>query len=421
MPPRRAKRFLKALLVYSAIIAGTLLVLDGVLILTGLFPPTLNPGDPDLGWRSGAATGRFETNKCTEFATGEVVSYQRNEDGVRTSLSRSARDSGSSRVRIAISGDSQTDLCAPNPETHAGALESELALQGIPAVALSYGAGRYSPLQYYLAFRKILRPYRPTAFVMNVYTGNDFYDILRVDDRPHFVPSGGGYAIAPPVWFLYDDPQAVHRSRVLHALRTLSDKAGIRGLYLRTQELRHLAAAQGKGFGTVVGYLRDLWRARDKSVGYPEAFTAQMLNQQLFFHRFPASREEGFRRLRALMVLVREENPGVLLVMSPLPSYELAGQQPVDSALLRTLERLPISYREGVQQERELYESLRSLAAEQRWLFVDNLSALQAYQGSERLYNEFDYHLLPVASALIGRAQAAVLLEELRKAPNRKP
>ena len=88
----------------------------------------------------------------------------------------------------------------------------------------------------------------------------------------------------------------------------------------------------------------------------------------------------------------------------------------MDEALLRTLRRLPVSYEEGVHQERGLYESLRAAASEQGWLFVDNLAALQAYHGSERLYNGFDYHLLPVASALIGRAQAAALRDHLPRA-----
>jgi hypothetical protein len=413
----RARRFWAGTLTYAAIVVGTLVLLDVALIGLGLFPPVSNPGDPDLGWRPSDATGRFEVGRCTEFSTGETISYGRNEDGVRTALSRASINSDSTHVRIAVTGDSQTDLCAPNPETHAGVLESELVSDGVPAVVLAYGSGRYSPLQDYLAFRKILRPYHPAALVMNVYTGNDFQDILRVDDRPHFVPADSGYTIADPVWYLLDDPRTRLRSRVLFALRSVEDRLGIRRLYLRTKELRQLAAAQGKGLPTVYAYMKDLWKAKERTVGYSDALAAQMLGQQLFFHHLPGSREESLRRLRALMTLIRRENPGLILVMSPLPSYELLQQQPVDSALLRALRRLPITYEEGVRQEGALYESLRTLAGEQGWLFVDNLAALKTYRGSERLYNGFDYHLLPVASALIGRAQAAALRDHLARAP----
>ncbi len=415
MTASRAKRILSGTLTYAGIVVITLLGIDGICIAFGLFPPTYNYGDPDLGWRPTAATGKMHLDRCVEFSTGATAQFQRNEDGVRTGVSREQIQSDSTSVKIAVVGDSQTDLCAPNEQVHSGVLESELVSHGIRALALSYGAGRYSPLQDYLAFRTVLRPYRPQVLVMNVYTGNDAYDMLRADDRPHFVAESTGYRIAAPVWFLLDDPKVQYRSRVLFAMRSLADKSGLRSVYFRLSELRRLAAQQGGGLSAVVAYMRDLVRAREPTVGYPDAFSAQILNQQLFFHRFPSAQEESLRRIRALMALVRSENPGMLLVMSPLPSYELTGEQPVDEALLRTLKRLPITYQEGVSQERALYERLRVLAAEEQWVFVDNLAALQAYHGPERLYNNFDYHLLPVASSLVGRAQAAAILDTLRR------
>ena len=103
--------------------------------------------------------------------------------------------------------------------------------------------------------------------------------------------------------------------------------------------------------------------------------------------------------------------------LSPLPSYQLVQEKPVDQALLSTLSRLPITYEEGVQEERALYDTLAVLAEETGWLFVDNLRSLQAYRGRERLYNDFDYHLLPVASAIIGAEQAAVVSSSLESLP----
>jgi hypothetical protein len=415
MTASRVKRILAGALLYAGIIAATLLVVDVVCMALGLFPPTYNYGDPDLGWRSGITTGRMSFGRCLEFSTGDTIIYARNEDGVRTNLSRQEILADSTDIKIGVTGDSQTELCAPNTQTHFGVLEAELVAHDVPAVTLTYGAGRYSPLQGYLAFRKILRPYHPRVLVLNVYTGNDLYDILRADDRPHFVAADSGYRIAAPVWYSLDDPKVKRTSRVLFALRELGDKVGVRQLFLRFVELRRLGAQEGAGFGTILAYMRDLWKAREPTVGYPDAFTAQILNQQLFFHHFPGSQEESLRRMQALMSLIRTENPGLILVMSPLPSYELVGEHPVDSALNRTLQRLPINYEEGQQQEKALYKRLRGLATDQGWIFVDNLAALQAYRGGERLYNDFDYHLLPVASALVGRAQAAALLDTLRR------
>lgn len=418
MANSKASGFLKNLLVYAVIIVVTLAMLDGICIALGLFPPVMNYGDADLGWRSGLATGHMSIGKCVEFSTGDTITFQRNEDGVRTSLTRAAILADSQRLRIGVSGDSQTDLCAPNDQIPGGVLEATLDARGHPATVLTYGAGRYSPLQAYLAFRKILVPYRPDVFILQVYTGNDLYDILRADDRPHFESTGSGYRIAEPVWYTLDDPKVHRRSRVLAMLRTLGDRIGVRQTLLRVAELRRVGSQNGASMMNIFSYMRDLYKAREPSVGYPDAFSAQMLNQQLFFEHFPAAREESIRRMRELMILIRRENPGVTLVMSPIPSYELVGGQQVDSTLLRVLKRLPMGYDEGRRQEGGFYDRLHDLANEQQWIFVDDLAALRSYTGSARLYNSFDYHLLPNASALVGQAQAEALL---RAMPREKP
>jgi len=409
------KRLLLTAAKYSGIVLATLLAVDGACIALGVFPPTYEYGEPDVGWVASPPTGVMHEDRCTDYATGTTYRYTRNEDGVRTDRSAAELLADSERYLIAVTGDSQTDLCAPNPQTHAGVLESALNASGLRTSVLAYGAGRYSPVQDYVVFKKALLKYHPDAFVLNLYTGNDFYDVLRVDDRPHFVRTDSGYAVAPPVWYLYDPPGVRRRSRVLFAVRSVAKRTGIQGFVQRLQVLRALAAEQGKGLGTVLAYMNDLRKSTEPSVGYPAALSAQMLNQQLFFHRFPESRAESVRRIRALLALIRRENPGLGLVLSPLPSYELVQQQPVDSALLRTLARLPITYEGGLQEERALYDTLQVLARETGWLFVDNLRPLQAYHGPHRLYNDFDYHLLPAASEIIGRAQAQALMASRRE------
>lgn len=409
----RARRTLRVTLTYAAIIGATLLLVDGVCIALGLFPPSYDYGDPDIGWRPAPATGHMAIGRCVDFSTGRIVTYQRNEDGVRVDRMKAQLAADSLQLLIAVTGDSHTDLCSSNAQLHSGVLESRLAASGLPVTVLSYGAGRYSPLQDYLAFRTVLRPYHPGIFILNVYTGNDFYDLLRADDRPHFVASDSGYRIAPPIWYSLEDPSIQRRSRVAFAARKLGDKLGLRQIYFRVSELRRLGAQEGKGIPTVVAYMRDLLKAREPTLGYPDALAAQMLNQQLFFQHFPASQDESLRRMRALMEMIRRENPDLLLVLSPLPSYELVGEQPIDTALVHVLGRLPVTLEEGRQQELQLYRRLEALAGAESWIFVDNLAALQVHSGPERLFNDFDYHLLPAASALIGEAQAAALFDTL--------
>ena len=412
-PPRQGKR-VRATLTYFAIVIATLVVVDIILVGFDLFPPTMSYGDPDLGWRPAEATGHMALGRCVEVMSGRIIDYSRNEDGVRTDRSRAQLANRASGIAIGVVGDSHTDLCSTNEQLHSGVLESALHSDGLDATVFTYGAGKYSPVQEYLAYRLVLKPYRPQVLVVNLYTGNDFYDILRVDDRPHFESRADGYTMAPPVWYSRDDPSVRYRSRVLFALRSMAEAVGVRRLYLRVSELRRVAAQQGAGLATVAAYMRDLWKAREPAVGYPDAFTSQMLNQQLFFYHFPPSQAESIRRIRALMAMIKDENPGVVLVMSPIPSYQLAGTLPVDSVFLRTVARVPVSYDEGAAQERALYDTLRVAADELGWIFVDNLSALQAYRGKGRLYNDVDYHILPAASALIGNAQAAALVDTLK-------
>ena len=114
------------------------------------------------------------------------------------------------------------------------------------------------------------------------------------------------------------------------------------------------------------------------------------------------------------MELARREYPDMVLVLSALPSYQLVTPPAAaDSAFRATLERLPVPYEQGAQMESELYDALGALANETGWLFVDHRPVLRAYQGQERLYNDFDYHFTVPASAIIGQAQAEVILQHL--------
>ena len=410
----RWSRILRPTVTYLGILAATLAGIDLALNMLGLFTPTHRYGDAELGWRPARASDSMQVERCIEESTQEKISFVRNEDGVRTHVSARTLLKDTAGLRIAVTGDSQTDLCARNVETHAGVLERELNTQGVDAIVLPFAAGKYSPLQAYLAFRAVPREYHPQAMVMNIYTGNDFYDMLRVDDRPHFVSTDTGYRIAEPVWFMYDNPTLRRRSRVLYALRSLADQVGLRSTVLQARLLRRLAAEHGYGMSGVLPYMRDLRKSAEPSLGYPTALTAQMLNQQLFFQHFSGAREEALRRVRALMELVQRENPGMLVVMSPLPSYQLAGRRPLHEALSQTLERLPLTNDGGVREEEALYERLRALASEFGWPFADNLAALRRYNGDGPLYNDFDFHLLPAASEVIGQEQARVLLRYLR-------
>jgi hypothetical protein len=403
----RLRRFLLAASRSIGVILLALVLVDILCISLGLFPPRLEYGDPDVGWLP-PITGKIVLDSCVD-ANGRWIYHYRNEIGVRTSRSVAELTRDPRPFVVAAVGDSQSDLCVANEVNHPGVLEAGLNARGVESVVLPFGVGRYSPLQAYLLYETRLKQYNPDVLLMNFYTGNDFNDLLRIDDRPFFVLSGQGYEIHKPIWYRYDDPDSAKRSRVLFLLRSILTRTGVRQLYQRVSFLRRMTAEEGKGFGTVFAYMNDLRRSIEPTVGYEAAFTAQILNQQLFFHHFPKSKAESVRRTRALMEMITKRNPGVLLIMSPLPSYQLALGTAVDDSYRRVLGRLPLTLEEGVKEEEELYYTLRELAGELGWLFIDNLDPLRRYNGPERLYNDFDYHLTLTASAIVGNVEAEAL------------
>ena len=405
----KARRLAIGLLVYALVTALTLLGVDGVLIAMNLFPPRYDFGHPTVGWVSAHATGRMAKDSCGNLATKQTVVFTRNEDAMRTTHSAQELRQNAGIFKVAVSGDSHTELCEPTERVHFGVMERELNSLKLQSAVFAFGAGKYSPLQAYLAVREPIQRYSADAFVLNLYTGNDFMDMLRVDDRPYLEPHGTGYRIAEPVWYQLDSPHKRRNSRVLSLMESAYEKTGLRRILLRVDYLGDIASSQNAGLLDVAAYMNDLRKASSERVEYPDAFTAQMLNQQLFFHHFPGSREESLRRVKAVLELIRQENPNRLLVMSPVPSYQLVNRMPVDSALLEVIGRLPITHESGVAEEFELYQAVKRMALEGGWIFVDNLPLLREYQGTEPFYNRTDYHIEPVVSEIIGKAQARAI------------
>ena len=211
-----------------------------------------------------------------------------------------------------------------------GILESSLRQSGHGnAEVLGAGHGFYSPLQCWLLMEHRLQGVEADVVILNFYTGNDFYDMLRRDDRPHYVEDGsGGYAVAPPSWVAFAPPQGgslLHSSRILSLFNRLASTAGLD--HLLTKSLAALSSAWSYDRSPLVAfqYLDDLRRSRDDSLWYPGAASAQALNQALYFEHYHGSQAEAMRRTEHLLRTIRRENPDLVLVLSLIPSRVLAG------------------------------------------------------------------------------------------------
>jgi len=81
---------------------------------------------------------------------------------------------------VLVTGDSHTDGACSNDETFAARLEARLRERGVDAVALNAGVVGYSFYNYLGVLRRFLALGEvPDVFVVCVYGGNDFAEVLR--------------------------------------------------------------------------------------------------------------------------------------------------------------------------------------------------------------------------------------------------
>ena len=322
------------------------------------------------------------------------------------------------KITAAMVGDSHSQLAFDNRlDTHEFVLEGALRAQGIPVEMVSAGRGRYSPLQEYLLFKIDIRDgYHPQLLLMNFYSGNDFYDMLRPDDRPHFARDGSNAIVMnDPMWIAFVNPDSrswMERSRLLWGIDELASRLGFPRVVQRLRMVNAAADRPGHSLRETWRYMNALNESQESRLGYPAAFTAQILNQALFLQHFPESKDESIAFMRHLLQQVRAENPELLPVLSPIPSAAVMNAIPHDLRQYwrETLERTGLTESAVAGVENELVDRLKAASIEAGWMFIDLRDCLRGYQGTEDLYSSYDLHISAVASRMIGRCQANALL-----------
>ena len=393
------KRF-KSFLLLLTVNAGILFAVDWTLVKLDLLSPPFAYGLSNLGFGF---------------------------PGVRTSTDFGLPPLGNApgRFTIAMVGDSHSQLSFENPlDSHEFVLESALRTGAIPIQVISAGRGRYSPLQEYLLFKLALKhAYQPRLLLMNFYSGNDFYDMLRPDDRPHFVrDEEGAIVMNDPHWISFVNPDTkswIERSRLLWSLDEITNRLGYPRVVTRLRMLSAAANRAGRPYRDTLRYLEDLRGSQEPRLDYPAAFSAQILNQALFFEHFPESIDESLAFMRHLLETVRAENPDVLLVLSSIPSAALVDAIPHDVRLpwRDTLTRTGLTEKRVSELEDDLVDRLESSSIDAGWLFIDLRDCLRGHSGTGELYDSNDLHISATASRLIGRCQAEALLasDEFKK------
>ncbi len=419
MPKNRTTLRQRLALLSIGILLGILCVVlvDFLCVWTGVFPPEYDYGDPDLGAIEPAGTGVVRSYHSVHwrFQQSDTGLIKINERGFRTTRSIAEIKASPAPIPIAVTGDSHTDLPYDNGYDHPAILEKELRALGVQgAEVLSAGRGGYSPLQGYLYARRFAGDLSPKVFVLNLYTGNDFFDLVRIDDRPYFERGDNGtYSVHPPVWYRLKDPATAgawyRKSRSLFLAGKILDGLGLSKILARMEYLLKLGAAQGRGLSHALSYIRELKASTEDRLAYPPAYPSQILNQYLFFTYFPPTNDESVHRLEYLLQMIKRENPGLLLVLSPIPSASLAGSLDADTLFRSKLEELNIDPGSLKMQEAALYDSSRALANREGWVFIDNLAQLRQAVPVSAMYMAEDLHISPAGSRIIGVHEATVL------------
>lgn len=395
--PKQIIRWTKLLALQILVVLVAVIGTDWLLVKLNLLRPPFRYGEPDVG-----------------FVTQKIVRMSKD-------YGRTTDFPESKGLVIAVVGDSHSALYLKEPlKSHEFVLEASLRDAGLPVVMLSAGQGKYSPLQEYLLYKSRLRDrFSPRIVMMNIYTGNDFNDMLRPDDRPHyaFVNHGTSIAVEPPIWFRYKNPKGSgtwrEQSRFVWAFDESLDRLGYPKILLRIWLLTTTARKLDRGFSDVLSYLYDIHNSVEPGLGEPGAFAAQILNQAIFYRHFPEGKQKSLMFLDHLMKTAKRENPEVLFVLSPIPSAALADAIPPDIRPLwkHALDKVGLTSESVRHLEDELYEQLRRLAQQNGWLFVDTLPVFLENAGKQPLYNNYDLHVDQAACQLIGHEQARVLLE----------
>lgn len=240
---------------------------------------------------------------------------------------------------VLVTGDSHTDGACSNDETFAARLEARLRGQGVDAVSLNAGVVGYSFYNYLGVLRRFLALGEvPDVFVVCVYGGNDFSEVLR----PH------------------------------HYLRGTSPPTR-RAAY---------------------------WGRIEAAKEFSGSFLAQALGSVVFFQEHPSELEVAVDGARAALERIveacREHDIRLLVAWLP-PAWEVGGPG-VDEVRERALEALDLNEHDlfvSRRLEARFREEARALGVE----VLDLTPALRASPGP--CYWERDMHLSVVGHEVV--------------------
>ena len=333
-------------------------------------------------------------------------------------------DAGPPNIRVAIVGDSHTfhHKWISRETHHARYLQQGLTDAGLRPWIASLGVPRFSPVQEMLALDELIdKKYPVDAAVFLFYSGNDFAELLRNDDRPRveFDESGRAY-VASPTWrfnrpdSLYDEwPGA---SRLLFLANLAANVVQPGNVPMKMVVAAEATDALRPSFAERVRYFWTAIESTDDRLGYPGAIAAEWLNQvavaEMFGERFTDAVEP---RVRYFWQEMKRRHSGRALYFFVIPSATLVGAVPekVAPVYADLLQRVGTSDERARAVERSLIAMLSKEGAAQGFTVVDlspRFEQAVAANPSVLYYDEPTLHIDAVSRKMVGEAMVEAIL-----------
>ena len=329
-------------------------------------------------------------------------------------------------IRVAIIGDSHTFHHKWTTRgTHAARyLQNELTAADLKPRIVSLGVPRFSPVQEMLAMEQLIDAnYIVDASVFLFYSGNDFAELLRNDDRPcvEFDDDDRAY-VASPTWRFnrpddrYDEWPG--SSRLLYLTNLAANLVRPGNVPMKMVVAAESTDALGPSLRERVRYFWTAMASTDDRLGYSGAVAAEWLNQvvvaEMFGERFTAGVE---RRVQYFWREMRRRHGGRRMYFFVIPSATLVDAIPEKVAPIYDdlLHRVGTSDERARAIERGLIDMFSREAAAQGFTVIDLSPRFEEAIRKDPAvlyYDEPTLHIDVVSRKMVGEAMAEAILAD---------
>ena len=370
---------------------------DLLLVLSGFFEPVYRYGNKEVG--HGYPINQDRYLFCEDCPDGQFREVT-NSMGFKEFDEPKIPFDG---TRVLFLGDSHMQGVCSNEETIADQFEQIATSRMGRKVDAQNGAyGGLSPAQYARVLIYKGLQLKPNIVVIGLYTGNDYFDLMRTDDRPWVYLSGDTLEWGEPDWVVDKNPafqrSILSHSRVFYLFDRIYTKT-LRYPYTRARYLYN-STPEGASFSRIWRFLYSLRKGNELGKNWWN----QMLTQDLYFRLFDKidNADKLLHHLLRLYKDICKEN-NIRLVIAPIPTaidIHTHALKPRYEALQQEIANLA-DFEDVVAVLQERYNFIDKICEEENIEFYDLRKPLLEHARGKKLYYKNDFHINPEANRII--------------------